>query len=270
MEYNEYLSPTDIDTMDNKTFTQILRGNILKISLEGEIGTDNNTAEYISKRIEGMMCTPACIIVEIRSTGGLIDEAIKIYNVLDNAVNSGILVKTFCYGYVASAATVVAQAASHGERHISSESLYLIHKCVVTDEEMTAEECSSMAETLRDRDEWLVKLYGEKCQFLGEDGARLLMEENGGRGRWLDYNETMAFCLADEVCEISNDEVIDNVVMPIVDHSYLVVVIIVALYIANLLFDATDFAELLLITGIVCIAIGQILTLKKLLKDKQD
>lgn len=258
--------------MDNKTFTQILRGNIsgpiLKISLDGEIGTGNNTAEYISKRIEGMMCTPACIIVEIRSAGGLIDEAIKIYNVLDNAVNSGILVKTFCYGYVASAATVVAQAASPGERHISSEALYLIHKCVVGDEEMTAEECSSMAETLRDRDEWLVKLYGEKCQFLGEDGARLLMEEDKGRGRWLDYNEVMAFGLADEVCEISNEEVIDNVVMPIVDHSYLVIAIIVALYIVNLLFDATDFAELLLVTGIVCIAISQILTLKKLLKDK--
>lgn len=260
--------------MDNKTFTQILRGNIsgpiLKIRIEGTIGDGNNTAEYISKRIQGMMCTPACIIVEIMSTGGLIDEAIKIYNVLDNAVNSGIIVKTFCYGYVASAATVVAQAASPGERHISSGSLYLIHKCVVDDEEMTSEECSYIAETLRDRDEWLVKLYGEKCQFLGEDGAKLLMEENGGRGRWLDYNEAIAFGLADEVCEISKDEVIDNVVMPIVDHSYLVIAIIVALYIANLLFDAAEIAELLLVTGIVCFAISQILTLKKLLKDKQD
>lgn len=48
--------------MDNKTFTQILIGNIsspiLKIILEGEIGTENNTAEHISKRIEGMMQTP--------------------------------------------------------------------------------------------------------------------------------------------------------------------------------------------------------------------
>lgn len=260
--------------MDNKTFTQILRGNIsgpiLKIRIEGTIGEDNNTAEYISKRIEGMMQTPSCIIVEIMSTGGLIVEAIKIYNVLDNAVNSGIIVKTFCYGYVALAATVVAQAASPGERHISSESLYLIHKCVVKDEEMTAEECMSMSDTLKTIDDWLVKLYGNKSKFLGEDGARLLMEENGCRGRWLDYNEAMAFCLADEVCEISKDEVIDNVVMPIVDHSYLVIAIIVALYIANLLFDATDFAELLLVTGIVCFAISQILTLKKLLKDKQD
>jgi hypothetical protein len=56
--------------------------------------------------------------------------------------------------------------------------------------------------------------------------------------------------------------------MPIVDHSYLVIAIIVALYIANLLFDATDFAELLLVTGILCISIAQILKLKKLLKDK--
>lgn len=260
--------------MDNKTFTQILRGNIsgpiLKIAIEGTIGEGNNTAEYISKRIEGMMCTPACIIVEICSTGGLVDEAIKIYDVLDNAVMRGILVKTFCYGYVASAATVVAQAASPGERHISNESLYLIHKCVVGDEEMTAEECSSMAMTLRDRDEWLVKLYGEKCQFLGEDGARLLMSENGGRGRWLDYKEAIAFNLADEVCEISNEEVIDNVVMPIVDHSYLVIVIIVSIYIFNLMFDATSWIELLLVTCIVCIAIGQILTLKKLLKDNKD
>lgn len=195
--------------MDNKTFTQILRGNIsgpiLKISLEGEIGTGNSTAEYISKRIEGMMQTPSCIIVEIRSTGGLIEEAMKIYDVLDNAVNSGILVKTFCYGYVASAATVVAQAASPGERHISSESQYLIHKCVVTDEEMTAEECMSMSDTLKTIDDWLVKLYGKKSKSLGEDGARLLMGKYNGRGRWLDPKETMAFGLADEVCEISKD-----------------------------------------------------------------
>lgn len=258
--------------MDNKTFTQILRGNIsgpiLKISLEGEIGTGNNTAESISNRIEGMMQTPSCIIVEIRSTGGLIEEAMKIYDVLDNAVNSGILVKTFCYGYVASAATVVAQAASPGERHISSESLYLIHKCAVKDEEMTAEECMSMSDTLKTFDDWLVKLYGKKSKSLGEDGARLLMEENRCRGRWLNYNEAMAFGLADEVCEISKDEVIDNVVMPIVDHSYLVIAIIVALYIVNLLFDVTSWIELFLVTGIVCIAIGQILKLKKLLKDK--
>lgn len=90
----------------------------------------------------------------------------------------------------------------------------------------------------------------------------------GSRGRWFDYNEAMTFGLDDEVCEISKDEVIDNVVIPIVDHSYLVIAIIVALYIINLLFDATDFVELLLVTGILCIAIGQILTLKKLLKDK--
>lgn len=73
--------------MDNKTFTQILRRNIsgpiLNIAIEGTIGVGNNTAEYISKRIEGVMCTPACIIVEIRSTGGLVDEAIKIYDLLD-------------------------------------------------------------------------------------------------------------------------------------------------------------------------------------------
>ena len=67
------------------------------------------------------MCTPACIIVEIRSTGGLIEEAMKIYDVLDNAVNSGILVKTFCYGYVASAATVVAQAASPGSQSVDKQ-----------------------------------------------------------------------------------------------------------------------------------------------------
>lgn len=258
--------------MDNKTFTQILRGNIsgpiLKIAIEGTIGEGNNTAEYISKRIEGVMCTPACIIVEIRSTGGLIEEAVKIYNVLDNAVKGGILVKTFCYGYVASAATVVAQAASPRERHISNQSLYLIHQCIVDDEEMTAEECMSMSDALKTIDDWLVKLYGKKSKFLGEDGARRLMKENRGRGRWLDSNEAIAFGLADEVCEISNDEVIDNIVMPIVDHSYLVIAIIVALYIANLLFDATDIAELLLVTGILCIAIAQILKLKKLLKGK--
>ncbi len=113
------------------------------------------------------------------------------------------------------------------------------------------------------------KEYKDALERVNEISAeKAKLEDEISKYRKENYKKMAMECLADEVCEISKDEVIDNIVMPIVDHSYLVIAIIVALYIANLLFDATDFAELLLVTGILCIAIAQILKLKKLLKDK--
>ena len=55
---------------------------------------------------------PDRVVINIRSTGGDLGDALLIH---DAAVGLGVEVVTRCYGYVASAATVVAQAASKGE-----------------------------------------------------------------------------------------------------------------------------------------------------------
>ena len=67
------------------------------------------------------------IVVNIRSTGGDVNDALLIHDALKQ---TGAHVTTRCYGYVASAATIIAQAASEGCREISANALYLIHTSV--------------------------------------------------------------------------------------------------------------------------------------------
>ena len=55
---------------------------------------------------------------------------------------------TRCYGYVASAATLIAQAASEGRREISAGALYLVHAAACA-AEGNAAELEARAELLR-------------------------------------------------------------------------------------------------------------------------
>ena len=64
------------------------------------------------------------VVVNIRSTGGDVNDALLIYEAL---VGLDAKITTRCYGYTASAATIIAQAASNGCREIASSALYLIH-----------------------------------------------------------------------------------------------------------------------------------------------
>ena len=53
------------------------------------------------------------VVVNIRSTGGDVNDALLIYEALRE---TGARIVTRCYGYTASAATLIAQAASEGCR----------------------------------------------------------------------------------------------------------------------------------------------------------
>lgn len=85
------------------------------------------------------------IVVNIRSTGGDVNDALLIYEALSSL--DGHIV-TRCYGYTASAATVIAQAASEGCREISAHALYLIHNSICT-AEGNAEELATRIDLLR-------------------------------------------------------------------------------------------------------------------------
>lgn len=107
-----------------------------QIDIEGVIGTpeqlqfsgtDERVATYArfaaSLAAVKSLAAPR-IVVNIRSTGGDVNDALLIHDALKE---SGATVITRCYGYVASAATIIAQAASEGCREISPRALYLIH-----------------------------------------------------------------------------------------------------------------------------------------------
>jgi ATP-dependent protease ClpP protease subunit len=134
------------------------------------------------------------IRVNIRSTGGDVNDAILIYEALRA---TGAKVTTCCYGYTASAATIVAQAASEGCRYMASSSLYLIHQssCSV---EGNMSDLKEHVELLEKTDERIASLYAQRSarekSFFEE-----LMSENGGRGRWLSPEEVVEAALADEI-----------------------------------------------------------------------
>lgn len=134
------------------------------------------------------------IRVNIRSTGGDVNDAILIYEALRA---TGAHITTCCYGYTASAATIVAQAASEGCRLIAPTSLYLIHNSLCATEG-NAEELLAEVELLKQTDRRLAEIYASRS---GRNIADIeaLMAENGGRGRWLSPTESIDMGLVDAI-----------------------------------------------------------------------
>jgi hypothetical protein len=123
-----------------------------------------------------------------------VNDALLIYEALRA---TGATVTTCCYGYTASAATIVAQAASPGCRLIAPSALYLIHNSLCS-AEGNAEELEAEVDMLRQTDRRLAEIYATRS---GRDVAEIaaLMSENGGRGRWLSPEEAVAVGLVDAI-----------------------------------------------------------------------
>lgn len=136
----------------------------------------------------------AHIVVNIRSTGGDVNDALLIYEALRA---TGAHITTRCYGYTASAATIVAQAASEGCREIAPSSLYLIHNSLCSTEG-NAEELQAEVDMLRQTDRRLATIYAERSGRAIEE-IEALMSVNGGRGRWLSPDEAIAEGLVDRL-----------------------------------------------------------------------
>ncbi|MBQ3172987.1 MAG: Clp protease ClpP, partial [Alistipes sp.] len=143
----------------------------------------------------------ARIRVNIRSTGGDVNDAILIYEALRA---TGAHVTTCCYGYTASAATIVAQAASQGCRLIAPSSLYLIHNSLCSTEG-NAEELQAEVDMLRQTDRRIAEIYAARSGQSVEV-IEALMSENGGRGRWLSPAESIAACLVDAIEGAATEE----------------------------------------------------------------
>ena len=142
------------------------------------------------------------IRVNIRSTGGDVNDALLIYEALKA---TGAKITTCCYGYTASAATIVAQAASEGCRLIAPTSLYLVHNSLCT-VEGNAEEIQAEVDMLRQTDRRIAEVYASRSGRSAEEFLTL-MAENCGRGRWLSPAESIAEGLVDA---IENEQTISS------------------------------------------------------------
>lgn len=136
------------------------------------------------------------VVVNIRSTGGDVNDAMLIYDAL-TALDA--VITTRCWGYVASAATIIAQAASSGQREISPNALYLIHNST-SYVEGNAEQLERRVELLHKSDERIANLYSQRS---GREVSYFtaLMAESSGEGRWLTAEQAVEASLADVIIE---------------------------------------------------------------------
>ena len=181
---------------------------VCRIEIEGTIGVpeewqfdhpEARVATYEKfrdtvRRIAGIDAPQ--IVVDIRSTGGDVNDALLIHDAL-RSLDAHII--TRCYGYTASAATIIAQAASPGCREISANALYLIHTAVCA-AEGNAAELNGKLDLLRQTDARIAAVYAARS---GRPAAEFetLMAENNGNGRWLSPEEAVAAGLADTVTD---------------------------------------------------------------------
>ena len=181
---------------------------VCRIEIEGTIGVpeewqfdqpEARVATYEKfrdtvRRIAGIDAPQ--IVVDIRSTGGDVNDALLIHDAL-RSLDAHIT--TRCYGYTASAATIIAQAASPGCREISANALYLIHTATCA-AEGNAAEIAGKLDLLRQTDTRIAAVYAARSgRPAGEFEA--LMAENNGNGRWLSPEEAVAAGLADVVTD---------------------------------------------------------------------
>ena len=174
---------------------------VATIDIEGVIGTPSYTEEdkvatyqaLKGKIAEIGKANPRKVVVNIRSTGGDVNDALLIYDALKEVKN----VETICYGYTASAATIIAQAAAQGKRKMSANGLYLIHRAS-TSVEGNAGEFEAKIDLLRKTDERIAAIYAEASGRPAEEFVAL-MGENNGNGKWLNAEEALAAGLIDEI-----------------------------------------------------------------------
>ena len=145
------------------------------------------------------------VIVNIRSTGGDVNDALLIHDALRGL---DARITTRCYGYTASAATIIAQAATEGCRELSANALYLIHNANCATEGNAAE-LESRIELLRQTDARIAAIYAARSGRPVEE-FEALMAENNGNGRWLSPDEAIAAGLADRIIETTEQPAIEH------------------------------------------------------------
>ena len=173
----------------------------VEIDINGTIGMYREDGEGVSsyndftRKMRDIDASSARkVIVNIRSIGGSVNEALLIYEQL-KALSAK--VETRCYGYTASAATIIAQAASKGERKMSANGLYLIHQSK-TSSEGNSFELETSIDLLKKTDERIVAIYAEASGRPAEE-FKALMKANKGRGKWLSADEALEAGLIDEI-----------------------------------------------------------------------
>lgn len=173
---------------------------VATIDIEGTIGSaeqGNSVTTYkeLKERLEQIeqLQTPI-VMVNIRSVGGDVSDAMLIYEAL---LSLDAHITTRCYGYTASAATIIAQAANEGCREIADSALYLIHNSSLSTEG-NAQQLIEQAELLKKTDERIAAIYAAHSDKDAKYYAQI-MSQNGGQGVWLSPEQALEAGLVDTI-----------------------------------------------------------------------
>lgn len=173
---------------------------VATIDIEGVIGSEQlgdavtsyNSLREKLQQIEQLQ-SPV-VVVNIRSVGGDVADALLIYEAL---CSLDAHITTRCYGYTASAATIIAQAANEGCREMAASALYLIHNCSCV-VEGNALDLKEQAELLQKTDERIAAIYAARSDK-GADYYTELMAQNNGNGVWLSPEQAVDAGLVDTI-----------------------------------------------------------------------
>lgn len=168
------------------------------ISIDSHIGPWGYSKNYIRSQMSGLKNKP--VNVRVSSLGGSVDDALDIRQQFLDHGN----VTCYLYGYVASAATILATGAK--KTCMSKYAFYLIHKVsnrVDAWGNYNADQIQQLIDDLKANklendkmDLVLANLYANKCKKKVDDILPILKE-----GRWLTAQEALEYGFIDEIVE---------------------------------------------------------------------
>lgn len=177
------------------------------IDIDGPIGRPDNSSqsapnalsyEDFKKELNRVRAAqPERLTLNIRSNGGDLHEALLIFEELEQLKQRGTQITTCCYGYTASAATLIAQAASPGCRLLAPSAMYLIHNAT-TALDGNALEAQHTLQLLSQTDREMAEIYALHTAREPEHYAAI-MARNAGKGQWLSAQEALDEGLADAI-----------------------------------------------------------------------
>lgn len=172
------------------------------IDIYGVIGFDfwkwledepQNDAETMRDRLRAI--TAKTITVNIDSTGGSVADAISIMDLL---IEKDATVTTILRGMSASAATIISQSATRGNRMMSKNAMMLIHKAMLPVVAWVNENAArEILNELEPVGEVLNGIYAD-AGAKPEEVAKL-MDANGGYGIWISANRALEIGLIDAI-----------------------------------------------------------------------
>ena len=194
------LTGTIVVVKRSEQITELNIDGIIGLSEESPGENRTESMDLFQKQIEAIrqISTPE-ILVNIRSAGGNVNDALLIHDLLCESKKQ---ITTRCYGYVASAATLIAQAASKGRREMSANSLYLIHQSISS----SAGNAGALEQTvdlLNQTDRRIAELYAARSGK-SIDHFIQLMALNHGNGKWLSAREAKTAGLIDRIIPAHN------------------------------------------------------------------